>query len=87
MFGYFGADGTLDLMGAMAPLLAKLQFNNAKLAVFDEKVVPKGDQSQLGSILESNLSARARGQAIRGGRPSRLWLALAAVGVVVRLRV
>jgi hypothetical protein len=42
----------IKLIAAMAPLIAKLQMNQAKLIAFDSKVVPSGDSGSVGQILD-----------------------------------
>jgi hypothetical protein len=53
----FDPTGALNMgvkvIGAMAPLIGKIQMRNALLFALDDKVVPAGDQGSVGSILES----------------------------------
>lgn len=42
----------VKLIAAMSPLIAKLQMKQAELFIFDSKVVPPGDSSQVGQILQ-----------------------------------
>lgn len=43
----------VKVIAQMSPLLGKIQMRNAVLVAFDEKIVALGDQSSVGSILES----------------------------------
>lgn len=43
----------IKVIGLMAPLLGMIQMRNALLVAFDDKVIEKGDQVAVGSILQS----------------------------------
>jgi hypothetical protein len=53
----FDPTGSINLgikvMAQIAPLIGRIQMQNALLVAFDDSVVPKTDQSDVGSILES----------------------------------
>jgi hypothetical protein len=49
----------IKIMAEMGPLLERLQMQQALLIAFDDNVVAKSDQTDVGQILESSRSARA----------------------------